>query len=55
MVDEEADDKTVTLYSLYYAESYETLISWYEAYHSDMTVKYVWGVDERMEYLRAMP
>ena len=46
VVDEEPDDKTVTLYSLYYAESYETLISWYEAYHSDMTVKYVWGVDD---------
>lgn len=46
VAEEEPDDKTVTLYSLYYAESYETLISWYEAYHSDLTVKYVWGVDE---------
>ncbi|MBD9291110.1 MULTISPECIES: ABC transporter substrate-binding protein [Coprococcus] len=43
---EEMGDNEVTLYSLYYAESYETLISWYEEYHSDMTVKYTWGIDD---------
>jgi ABC-type glycerol-3-phosphate transport system substrate-binding protein len=40
------EKSTVTLYSLYYSEAYENMISWYEDSHSDMTVEYVWGIDD---------
>lgn len=40
------ENSTVTLYSLYYSEAYENMISWYEGSHSDMTVEYVWGIDD---------
>jgi ABC-type glycerol-3-phosphate transport system substrate-binding protein len=44
---EASDSRTVTVYSLYYTESYENLITWYESDHSDITVQYIWGVDDQ--------
>lgn len=43
---DEQEQSTVTLYSLYYSEAYENMISWYEGSHTDIKVEYVWGIDD---------
>ena len=43
----QTEKKQVTLYSLYYSETYETLVSWYMGDNPDMDVEYIWGVDDQ--------
>lgn len=47
-LDSEKNDthKNVTLYSLYYMNSYENLITFFEGNHEDMSIDYIWGVDD---------
>lgn len=43
----QTEKKQVTLYSLYYSETYETLVSWYMGDNPDMDIEYIWGVDDQ--------